>query len=129
MPASVEVKYSGPFFVTGLVKAVIGRAADQAAYAVAGQALAEVSGIANVDFKHPTPYYETQINIFNAKPGVYIVNDRNIVYGPWLEGVSFRNQISRFKGYHLWRRGWARANELAGGIANRIVSRALEVLK
>ena len=37
-----------------------------------------------------------------------IINDSNVVYGPWLEGVSSRNERSRFKGYRVWRqtRDW-----------------------
>lgn len=32
------------------------------------------------------------------------VNDSGVVYGPWLEGVSRRNERSRFKGYAMFRR-------------------------
>ena len=28
------------------------------------------------------------------------IDDGNVVYGPWLEGTSSRNQTTRFKGYH-----------------------------
>tara|TARA_Y100000034_G_scaffold124287_1_gene172241 strand:+ start:346 stop:783 length:438 start_codon:yes stop_codon:yes gene_type:complete len=40
-----------------------------------------------------------------------------VIYGPWLEGTSTRNQVSRFKGYFVWRdtRQWlqAEANRIA----------------
>lgn len=32
-----------------------------------------------------------------------VVTDDNVVYGPWIEGVSSRNLTSRFKGYHTFR--------------------------
>lgn len=33
-----------------------------------------------------------------------IIDDGNVVYGPWLEGISSRNQTTRFKGYASFRR-------------------------
>ena len=32
------------------------------------------------------------------------IDDGNVVYGPWLEGISSRNQSTRFKGYASFRR-------------------------
>jgi hypothetical protein len=32
-----------------------------------------------------------------------IIYDGNVVYGPWLEGISSRNGSSRFKGYGVYR--------------------------
>lgn len=31
------------------------------------------------------------------------IHDSQVVYGPWLEGVSSRNQETRFKGYAMFR--------------------------
>lgn len=31
------------------------------------------------------------------------IDDGNVIYGPWLEGVSSRNKTTRFKGYHSFR--------------------------
>ena len=31
------------------------------------------------------------------------ISDGQVVYGPWLEGVSSRNETTRFKGYHSFR--------------------------
>lgn len=33
-----------------------------------------------------------------------IITDGGVVYGPWLEGTSSRNQTTRFKGYQSFRR-------------------------
>mgnify|MGYP003138581545 CR=1 FL=1 len=33
-----------------------------------------------------------------------IIDDRGVVYGPWLEGVSPRNQSTPFKGYAAFRK-------------------------
>ena len=31
------------------------------------------------------------------------INDGGVVYGPWLEGISSRNQTTKFKGYKAFR--------------------------
>jgi hypothetical protein len=33
-----------------------------------------------------------------------LIKDGGVVYGPWLEGISSRNQTTRFKGYATFRR-------------------------
>lgn len=32
-----------------------------------------------------------------------LITDGKVVYGPWLEGESSRNAVTRFKGYHSFR--------------------------
>lgn len=32
------------------------------------------------------------------------IRDGGVIYGPWLEGISTRNQTTRFKGYSAFRR-------------------------
>ena len=59
--------------------------------------------------KNPTGYYESQIRVSTATSGDRSVNDSGVVYGPWLAGVSSRNQTTRFKGYAHWRRATQRA--------------------
>lgn len=56
----------------------------------------------NQVLRKQTPYYRLQIN---AKPfgEGWSINDAGVVYGPWLEGVSRRNQTTRFKGYRTFR--------------------------
>lgn len=58
-------------------------------------------------FRHPTPYYWTQVWTRRMTPTLAIVNDARsgtpMIYGPWLEGTGSRNKISRFKGYWIWR--------------------------
>ena len=60
----------------------------------------------DTSIRHPTPYYETQINI-RDQGDASVVNDRGIVYGPWLEGTGSRNRTTRFKGYASFRRATA----------------------
>ena len=53
------------------------------------------------------------------------IDDGKVVYGPWLEGVSTRNQATRFKGYASFRRTaqylQERAPEIMEGQLNRAV--------
>lgn len=39
-----------------------------------------------------------------VKDGIGRITDGGVTYGPWLEGLSSRNQTSRFKGYSSFRR-------------------------
>jgi hypothetical protein len=61
----------------------------------------------DASIRHPTPYYETRVNIATSVTGLITerrVNDSGVIYGAWLEGVSSRNQATRFKGYASFRR-------------------------
>jgi len=58
-----------------------------------------------------------------------IVVDSNVVYGPWLEGVSSRNQATRFKGYAIFRRTRDKLQGLAGQILLYHVRKAIERLR
>lgn len=101
----IEVHTSGPIFDNGGAEfqRAMAAAAAESEYVVGSQALANWHLYLNQSIKHPTPYYETQITVQNLMTEV-IVHDRGIIYGPWLEGVSSRNQTTRFKGYHSLRK-------------------------
>lgn len=93
---------------------------------VAGQASAGVHTTLNRRIVHPTPYYETQINI-RHEFAQSVVNDRGVIYGPWLEGTSSRNQTTRFKGYAAFRKATQavgrRISELVEPILARYIGR------
>jgi len=105
----MTVRISGPLFESA-TDDIIDEYLDEVSFAVAGQVLSEIQDILNVKIKRPTPYYETQVQIVPlVAEHTSAVNDSGVVYGPWLEGVSERNQQTRFKGYHAFRNGLARA--------------------
>ena len=58
-----------------------------------------------------------------------VVVDSNVVYGPWLEGVSSRNQATRFKGYAIFRRTRDKLQGLAQQILRYHVDKAIARLK
>lgn len=43
-------------------------------------------------------------------------------YGPWLEGVGSRNDTTRFKGYHSFRRAGQELDRLAGDTADAAIA-------
>lgn len=124
---AIEVTVNGPLF-TGATQRAIGRAAVQIEHEVGQQVLADVHWTLNRRIKHPTPYYETQI-IMQPVGSDIVVHDRGIIYGPWLEGVSFRNQTTRFKGYHAFREAFREAREYAQPFAERILRRFVPELR
>ena len=54
-------------------------------------------------FKHPTGHFASQLTRVATGPYQQILPDP-VIYGPWLEGTSRRNESTRFKGYHMFRR-------------------------
>lgn len=121
----LEVSIAGPVF-NGMAQAAMAGMVDEMQYVVASQGLANVQLILDRSIQHPTPYYETQITV-ERRADDWVVHDRGIVYGPWLEGVSHRNQATRFKGYHAFRNAVdelrQQVPQLIGHIAARWVGR------
>lgn len=92
---------------------------------VADYALHEVSMELIAVLQHPTGYYESQVTKERRGPGVISVNDGGVIYGPWLEGVSSRNETTRFKGYATFRRMRNRVAQKTEVVAEAAVARHL----
>jgi len=63
--------------------------------------------------RHPTGSYARAVTTKDyAKGRTIIAEYPQVLYGPWLEGVSTRNASTRFKGYRMYRqtRVWLRKN-------------------
>lgn len=120
----VEVFLSGPFF-TAAGPALVTAMLEEMKYVVASQVLADVQFNLDRSLRHPTPYYETQIMV-QRRVDDWVVHDRGIVYGPWLEGTSSRNRTTRFKGYASFRRALqsvgAKVPQILAPIAQRFVN-------
>jgi hypothetical protein len=66
--------------------------------------------------KHPTGSFAGAVHTKDFKKGRTIQADYpQILYGPWLEGISAKNASTRFKGYRMFRltRTWLRRNYMA----------------
>jgi len=71
--------------------------------------------------RHPTGYYESHIQVRVHSELDRVITDGGIVYGPWLEGTSERNNTTRFKGYKTFRLIKQELESKAGDIAERIL--------
>jgi len=127
MVIQIEIKLTGPVF-DGRWRSVLQDIEEQALDDVAAHALERVQFNLDGSIKHPTPYYETQVRIENLGIHDRSVNDRGIIYGPWLEGTGSRNQTTRFKGYSSFRRAAQATRAKARSIANNVVKRNLHRL-
>ena len=53
----------------------------------------------------------------------------NLVYASWVEGISVRNERSRFKGYHMFENAYQRLNNNASKLAEQYIGeRIVEAL-
>jgi hypothetical protein len=117
----IEVTGRGPL-LQGQDKAIVDQFVRAANREVAQQAEANVHMYLDVNIQNPTPYYETQI-ITDTVGADFVVHDRGIVYGPWLEGVSPANARSRFKGYHSFRKARQETQGQVGKIVQAVLRR------
>ena len=51
--------------------------------------------------------------------------DKGVTWGPWLEGVSKRNESTRFKGYRLFRKTRQELNRKAAEIGQREMDKVI----
>jgi hypothetical protein len=75
-----------------------------------------------------TGHYRNSIHgeITNSLHGV--IDDSKVVYGSWLEGVSSRNDKTRFKGYAMFRKAHDKLERMAGEILQHAVERLVKRL-
>ncbi|HKZ21164.1 MAG TPA: hypothetical protein VJQ57_13770 [Acidimicrobiia bacterium] len=69
-------------------------------------ALSHIRSTFHSSFKQPSGYYESNVEIHNTSSGLEVWDGGQAgpVYGPWLEGVGSRNNTTRFRGYHAFRK-------------------------
>ncbi len=120
MSATVTVTLSGGLF-TNHPDGVIDAFLDQATRDVADQAYGNVMTNLNQSIQNPTPYYETQVVVDRSHTG-FVVHDRGVVYGNWLEGTSSRNAATRFKGYASFRRALHRTQQEVPALVDRTLA-------
>jgi hypothetical protein len=122
MRLSVDVDTSGPLFRGRYAQARAAAACRRIGEEVADRGLSNVQRNLDTSIRNPTPYYETQITVQNLGDR-WVVHDRGIVYGPWLEGTGSRNRTTRFKGYHSFARATAELHGQAQFIADHVIVR------
>lgn len=123
----VTVSSTGPLF-DGRFRGAMDGIVEEIVDVVASYALERVHHGLDKSIRHPTPYYETQITQQRISATEEMVHDRGIVYGPWLEGTSRRNQTSRFKGYRVFQTVRHQVEQHAPELAGQVVSRNIAKL-
>jgi hypothetical protein len=88
----------GPFF-DGTLGHKLDLAMTETQKAVAADAMNTIHQRMDRTFKHPTPYYETQV-VQDIQGDDILIHDRDVIYGPWLEEGRGG---TRFRGYSNWR--------------------------
>ena len=119
-----RIRTHGPLF-DGRASRAVHDYLQQAKEDVAQDLYEAVMANLNSSIRHPTPYYETQITTDPDGDDI-VVHDRGIVYGPWLEGTGSRNApVTRFPGYHSFKRAGEEIRRGATAIAERVLRRFL----
>lgn len=102
MADTTKITARGPL-LEGHADEIVNGFLSRFAQVVSQDAFSEVSMLLDASIVNPTPYYETQITS-DRRADDWVVHDRGVIYGPWLEGTSSRNRTTRFKGYASFRR-------------------------
>lgn len=121
---SVTMTVSGPLF-TGALAGMIDAMLMEMTATLAFGGLATWKQNLDASLKNPTPYYETQVTA-EPRGEEFVIHDRGIIYGPWLEGVGSRNKTTRFKGYSALRRAYQDLVQRAPGMLEPILTRWVE---
>jgi hypothetical protein len=120
---AVTVKVRGPLF-DGRAQAAIKAFLDEAKEAIADRGVNLVGDELAGSLQNPTGFYESRIRT-ERRADDQFVTDSGVVYGPWLEGVSSRNQSTRFKGYRSFRQATQHLNEDAAEVAEGVLRKHL----
>lgn len=116
-----RLRYDGPLFdFRG--RRIFQQYAEELEKEGAEWALDHVRSTFHRSFKQPTGYYESRVETHRAATGweVWDHGEAGPVYGPWLEGVGSRNQTTRFKGYHAFRKAANALERRFESMADRI---------
>lgn len=97
-----NARYNGPMF-DARARRAFRDMRDELEEDAAEFALDHIQGTFHTHFRQPTGYYESNVRIKNSNE-VWDGGQAGPVYGPWLEGVGSRNNTTRFKGYHAFRK-------------------------
>ena len=102
MNMGVTVEARGPLF-DGAAPGIIRDWLDLVKQDVADEGVRRLRAVRMNKTGRGTGHYQAEIRTTRVGAGDIRI-DNPVVYGPWLEGVSQRNESTRFKGYKLWRK-------------------------
>lgn len=125
---SLDVHLSGPT-LEGLGPTVVDRMLAEATTELADYTRFEVLMQLDQVLQNPTGYYESQIVDQTINPWLHSINDSNVIYGPWLEGIGSRNRPRPgFPGYHTFRTVKNRMEQRTKVIMQAWVDRTVRML-
>lgn len=122
----MTVTMSGPLF-DGRAEPLIEHFLTDAEEDIAQEGENRVHARLGQVLRHPTGYYESRVQT-DRSVGDISVTDSGVIYGPWLEGVSRRNQTTPFKGYHTFRIVGQQLDADAGGMLQQRMPRLIQEL-
>lgn len=79
-------------------------------------------------YLHGPPTFKWRDSVGVSRTFGGLIVRENVIYGPWLEGVSQRNMSTRFKGYAMFRRAAQLLDSEAYLIAQRSLPLYLKML-
>jgi hypothetical protein len=97
------------------------KAIQEAEDAVAKEAVTAVRDLVGREARQSTGHFASRVVADRASGDRVRVHTPGLVYGPWIEGVSRRNQISSYKGIRPFRRVRDELDARAGQIADRVI--------
>lgn len=98
----IETDISGPLF-DGTATKVMDQFGEQASKDIAEFGLGLIRDDLVAHFRHGTGKYVSKVEV-KVQGDNILITDNGVIYGPWLEGTSSRNQSTHFKGYGVFRR-------------------------
>jgi hypothetical protein len=114
----VIVNTYGPIFHGGTrARALLDRGIFDAQEAIGEEGVNQIHIMLGSVLQNPTGFYESQIGTDWVSTDLS-VNDNDVIYGPWLEGTSSRNQTTLFPGYSTFRYVTQDLQMQAGAIAD-----------
>ena len=124
----VQIRLSGPLFRAGTSQRVIDRAVDRTISELVAEGEKRVKQQLYKGHGVLTGFYRRSIHgeLLDSRHG--IIHDSKVIYGPWLEGTSRRNQTTRFKGYAMFRNATQGLQEIAPRLLNKHMARAAREL-
>ncbi len=99
---SAELVVTGPAF-DGRAERALDDFGEAWRHEIGEQGVAQIKGDSWSTFRNPSGAWASGVR-HEDRADTTVIHDSRSVYGPWLEGVSRRNQTTPFKGYSLMRK-------------------------
>jgi len=133
MQMKVDFKATGPLFkaggpplereINGAIKELVQMGEERLAETLRPQPGGVFLSVAEVGIKRASKgHYRRNISTEFRNLGA-LITDGGVKYGPWLEGISSRNETTRFKGYASFHRTGDWLNGKARGVLKAYIGR------